>query len=92
MRLQKMSRGFAPGAGAVAENGEAPGNEGEMGLNNKKQISVTMINGDIYEFPFFDGWRDRLSDFAQAPWLSFLKEDESEVIIRASNIVAIEVV
>ena len=51
-----------------------------------------MINGDIYEFPFFDGWRDRLSDFAQAPWLSFLKEDESEVIIRASNIVAIEVV
>ena len=63
-----------------------------MGLNNKKQISVTMINGDIYEFPFYDGWRDRLSDCAQAPWLSFLKEDESEVIIRASNIVAIEVV
>ena len=63
-----------------------------MGLNNKKQISVTMINGDIYEFPFFDGWRDRLSEYAQAPWLSFLKEDESEVIIRASNIVAIEVV
>ena len=58
-------------------------------MNNKKQISVTMINGDIYEFPFFDGWRDRLSDYAQAPWLVFLKEEESKIIIRPINIVAV---
>ncbi len=58
-------------------------------MKSERAISITMVNGDVYEFPVGDDWYERLEKVASREWLAFSTDSGQLVVLRASNIVAI---
>ena len=58
-------------------------------MKSERAISITMVNGDVYEFPVGDDWYEGLEKVASREWLAFSTDSGQLVVLRASNIVAI---
>ena len=58
-------------------------------MKSERAISITMVNGDVYEFPVGDDWYERHEKVASREWLAFSMDSGQLVVLRASNIVAI---
>ena len=58
-------------------------------MKSERAISITMVNGDVYEFPVGDDWYERLEKVASREWLAFSTDSGRLVVLRSSNIVAV---
>lgn len=58
-------------------------------MKSERAISITMVNGDVYEFPVGDDWYEMLEKVASREWLAFSMDSGQLVVLKASNIVAV---